>query len=59
MLLEDLEVIELESAISQQEFNVPGQKRTDDESITRNKIVLSQILERPSLSELLQKTIEK
>ena len=53
MLLEDLEVIELEAVISHQEFNVPGSKRQDDESITKNKLVLEKILERPSLSELL------
>ena len=39
-MLEDLEVIELETAIGKQEFNVPGSKRSDDESISRNKQML-------------------
>ena len=39
-VLEDLEVIELETAIGKQEFNVPGSKRSDDESISRNKQML-------------------
>ena len=58
-VLEDLEVIELENAISKQEFNVPGSKRSDDESISRNKQMLEQILERPSLSELIMRSVEK
>lgn len=58
-MLEDLEVIELETAIGKQEFNVPGSKRSDDESISRNKQMLEQILERPSLSELIMRSVEK
>lgn len=36
-VLEDLEVIELETEISKQEFNVPGANRKDDEAISKNK----------------------
>ena len=58
-VLEDLEIIELETVIGKQEFNVPGSNKKDDESIERNKIMLERILERPSLSELIQRGIEK
>ena len=54
-----MEVVELETAIGQQEYNVPGSKREDDEGIARNKWMLDKILERPSLSELLQRSVEK
>lgn len=54
ILLEDLEVIELESLIAQQEFHVPGAKRQDDENISKNKQMLERIHEGPSLLVLLQ-----
>ena len=53
IVLEDLEVIELEQNIGNQTYNVPGAKRDDDESLSKNKHMLDRILEKPSLSELI------
>ncbi len=53
MLLEDLEVIELESKVSEQQFIVPGANRQLDESVAKNKQMLDHILHTPSLFELL------
>jgi hypothetical protein len=36
-LLEDLEIIELETVLDKQQYNVPGASREDDEDYSKNK----------------------
>ena len=59
MHLEDLEVIEIENNIEQLKYVDLAAKKEDAQALSMSKQMLDKILERPSLSELIQKTIEK